>query len=381
MKQVVVGNHTVSYAAKIARAEVVAAYPITPQTQVVEQISSFVADGEMDSIFIKVESEHSAMAACIGASAAGARAFTATSSQGLALMHEMLHWGANARCPVVLANINRAMGPPWSIWTDQNDSLSQRDTGWLQFYCESNQDVLDTTIMAFKICEEISIPGMVILDSFFLSHTSDIVDFPPQDSIDEFLPRYEAEWKVDPSDPHAFGGLTGPDRYYELRYNLQQDFLKSVDVIDRVHNEYKEVTGREYGRVEPFMADDAEVLLVTSGTVASTAKQAVLDARDEGFNLGSLKVRVFRPFPFDQVKEYVKGKKAVAVIDRNYSFGCEGIFYSELKSALYDEDRVPIYSYIAGLGGRDITVNDIIGIAKSAEKGDCDNPTWWGVKL
>jgi pyruvate/2-oxoacid:ferredoxin oxidoreductase alpha subunit len=380
MKKVVTGNHAVSYAAKIARAEVVAAYPITPQTQVVEKISSFCADGEMDAIFIKVESEHSACAATIGASAAGARAFTATSSQGLALMHEMLHWAANARVPIVIANINRAMGPPWTIWTDQNDSLSQRDTGWIQIYCEGNQDVLDSVIQAFKISEQVSIPSMVVLDAFFLSHTSEPVDLPEQKTVDKFLPKYEAKWKLDITDPHTYGGLTGPDRYYELRYNLQKDFIRSVEVIDQVHKEFKEIFGREYGRVEPFMADDAEVLLVVSGTIASTAKQAVLDARQAGFKLGSLKVRFFRPFPQDLVQKYLAGKKSVAVIDRNYSFGSEGIFYSEVKGAMYNQPHIPIYSYIAGLGGRDVAVRDILGIAELAKAGKCDNPTWWGVK-
>jgi len=381
MKQVVTGNHAVSYGAKIARAEVVAAYPITPQTQVVEKISSFCADGEMEAIFIKVESEHSACAACIGASAAGARAFTATSSQGLALMHEMLHWAANARTPIVIANINRAMAPPWSIWTDQNDSLSQRDTGWIQYYCEGNQDVLDSMIQAFKVAETVSVPAMVILDAFFLSHTSEPVDFPDQKLVDKFLPKYQAKWKLDTKDPHTFGGLTGPDRYYELRYNLQKDFLRAEKVMDDVHKEFKETFGREYGRVEPFMADDAQVLLVVSGTIASTAKQAVVEAREKGFKLGSLKIRVFRPFPYDLVKKHLVGRKSVAVIDRNYSFGAEGIFYSEVKAGMYDEPKVPIYSYIAGLGGRDVAVKDILAIAELAKEGKCDHPTWWGVKL
>ena len=382
MKKVVTGNHAVSYAAKIARAQVVAAYPITPQTQVVEKISSFVANGEMDAIFIKVESEHSALAASIGASAAGARAFTATSSQGLALMHEMMHWATYARCPVVIANINRALGPPWSIWTEQMDSLAQRDTGWFQYYCESNQDVLDSVIQAFKVSEAVGIPSMIVLDAFFLSHTSEPVDLPEQELVDKFLPPYNAKWRIDPDDPHTFGGLTGPDRYYELHYLRQHAHIAAVPVMDRVHDEYAKLFGRKYGRVEPFMADDAEVLLIVSGTIASTAKQAVMDARDKGFKLGSAKVRVFRPFPQDLIKKVVKGKKAVAVVDRNYSFGNQGIFYTEIRDALYDvEPKVPVYSYIAGLGGRDVTVKDLIEIGKLASKGICDNPTWWGVKL
>jgi pyruvate/2-oxoacid:ferredoxin oxidoreductase alpha subunit len=251
----------------------------------------------------------------------------------------------------------------------------------MQIYCEGNQDVLDSVIQAFKISEQVSIPSMVVLDAFFLSHTSEPVDLPEQKLVDKFLPRYEAKWKLDIGNPHTFGGLTGPDRYYELRYNLQQDFIRSVKVIDKVQAEFKETFGREYGRVEPFMADDAEVLLVVSGTIASTAKQAVLDARKAGFKLGSLKIRFFRPFPQDLVQKHLAGKKSVAVIDRNYSFGSEGIFYSEVKGAMFDQPHIPIYSYIAGLGGRDVAVKDILGIAELAKAGKCDNPTWWGVKL
>ena len=218
MKEVVTGNHAVSHAARVGRAQVVSAYPITPQTQVVEKISEFVADGVMDAKFIKVESEHSAMVSCIGASATGARAFTATSSQGLALMHEVLHWASNARLPIVMADINRAMAPPWTIWTDQIDSLSQRDTGWMQFYAENNQDIFDSLIMSFKIAEQVLLPAMVVLDAFILSHTAEPVDFPPQDLVDKFLPPRKAEYILDPDRPAAFGGLTGPDAYYELKY-------------------------------------------------------------------------------------------------------------------------------------------------------------------
>ncbi len=381
MKQVVTGNHAVSHAARVARAQVVSAYPITPQTQVVEKISEFVADGIMDAKFIKVESEHSAMVACIGAAAAGARTFTATSSQGLALMHEVLHWAANARLPVVLANINRAMGPPWTIWTDQIDSLSQRDTGWMQFYAASNQDVFDSIIIAFRVAEQVLMPAMVVLDAFFLSHTTEPVDFPPQEDVDRFLPRRHAEHTVDPAHPAAFGGLTDPAHYYELKYMEHNAMLGAEDVIRKATQEYGDATGRYYKMVEPYKCDDAETVLVVSGTIASTAKDAVDEARASGQKLGALKMWTFRPFPREDVRQALLGKKRVAVVDRNISFGQEGIFCTEVKAALYGrEGAPPVLGFIAGLGGRDVKVRDLLNIAARAEEPDCADFNWYGVK-
>ncbi|HHF43445.1 MAG TPA: pyruvate ferredoxin oxidoreductase, partial [Candidatus Aminicenantes bacterium] len=213
MRKVLMGNHALSYGAMLSRVQVIAAYPITPQTQVVELLSEMCAEKILDAQFIKVESEHSAMAACLGASLAGARTFTATSAQGLALMHELLHWASGGRLPVVLGNINRAMAPGWSIWTDQNDSLSQRDTGWMQFYCGSNQEVLDSVIQAFKVAEKLHIPAMIILDAFSLSHTYEIVDVPDQEKVDKFLPPFQPKFRLTPDEPHAFGGLTSPEHY------------------------------------------------------------------------------------------------------------------------------------------------------------------------
>ncbi len=381
MKQVVTGNHTVSHAARVGRAQVVAAYPITPQTQVVEKISEFVADGIMDAKFIKVESEHSAMVACIGAAAAGARTFTATSAQGLALMHEVLHWAANARLPVVLANINRAMGPPWTIWTDQIDSLSQRDTGWMQFYAESNQDILDSILISFKVAERVLLPAMVVLEAFFLSHTTEPVDFPEQEEADRFLPPRVATHTVDPEDPAAFGGLTGPDHYYELKYMEHNAMLEAKDVIVQTAQEYGDVTGRYYKMADPYRCEDAETVLVVSGGVASTVKDAVDEARAAGKKLGSLKMWTFRPFPREDVRELLLGRKRVAVVDRNISFGQEGIFCTEVKASLYGQDGAPpVLGFIAGLGGRDVKVRDLLAIAEAAEKDDCPEFNWYGVK-
>ncbi len=380
--KVITGNHAASFGARDCRSEVIAAYPITPQTQVVELLSEFCADGSLNAKFIKVESEHSAMAACIGASAAGARAYTATSSHGLALMHEMLHWAANGRHPVVMANINRAMGPPWSIWTDQNDSLSQRDTGWLQFYCESNQEVYDTTMIAFKVCEQVLLPGMLVMDAFILSHTYEPVEMPDQDLIDEFLPPFDPPYKMDLKDPHAFGALTTPEWYMELRYLIQEAHEKALQCARDVEKEFGETFGRSYGVVELYRCEDAEEVVVIAGSTASTAKDAVDIMRTEGRKIGLVRIKLFRPFPNEEVREIASRVNKMIVVDRNVSFGNQGIFFNEIKASVYNEkNRPPMYGFIAGLGGRDMTTDDIIGIVKKADTCTIEEILWWGVKL
>jgi 2-oxoisovalerate ferredoxin oxidoreductase alpha subunit len=296
-------------------------------------------------------------------------------------MHEVLHWAANARLPVVLANINRAMGPPWTIWTDQIDSLSQRDTGWMQFYAESNQDIFDGILISFKVAEQVLLPAMVILEAFFLSHTAEPVDFPEQEEVDRFLPPRVATHTVDPEHPAAFGGLTGPDHYYELKYMEHNAMLEAEEVIKRVAQEYGDLTGRYYKMVDPYRCEGAETVLVVSGGVASTAKDAVDEARAAGKKLGSLKIWVFRPFPREDVRELLLGRKRVAVVDRNISFGQEGIFCTEVKASLYGRDGAPpVLGFVAGLGGRDIKVHDLLAIAEAAEKDDCPEFNWYGVK-
>ena len=365
MEKVIMGNHAVSYGAMLARTQVIAAYPITPQTQIVEMLSEICANGLLDAKFIKVESEHSAMAACIGASSAGARAFTATSGHGLALMHEMLHWAAGARLPIVMANVNRAMGPGWSIWTEQTDSLAQRDTGWLQFYCESNQEILDSVIQAFKIAEQVLLPTMVVLDAFVLSHTEEPVDIPDQELVDRYLPPYHARYKLDTGDPHAFSALVAPSHYMELRYKIQKAMEEAVEAARQADEEFRKVFGRSYGLVEKYRLEGAEVVLVTSATITSTARVVVDELREEGHKIGLLKMRMFRPFPAEDVRDALVGARKVAVIDRNISFGHGGIFAEEIKSALYNgAHRPPIFGFIIGLGGRDVTPASIRGIAE-----------------
>jgi pyruvate/2-oxoacid:ferredoxin oxidoreductase alpha subunit len=358
MKKVVMGNHAVSWGVMLARAEVIAAYPITPQTQVVEELAKMCGDGRLAARFIKVESEHSAMAACIGASAAGTRTFTATSAQGLLLMHEVLHWAAGGRLPVVLADINRAVAPGWSIWTDQNDTLSQRDTGWIQLYCETNQEVLDSTIQAFKLAETVNLPVMIVLDAFFLSHTSEPVDIPDQADVDAFLPRREAQLKLDVDDPHTFGALATPAVYMEMRLRQQEAMDEAHEVLRRVDEEWHQRFGRRYGAIEGYHTEGAEIVLVTSGTVTSTARHVVNECRARGEKVGLVKVRMFRPFPTALLRQQLAGVPQVAVLDRNISPGRSGIFAEELRAALYDlpsEKRPRIDGYIVGLGGRDVT--------------------------
>ena len=381
------GNHAVSWGVKLARAEVIAAYPITPQTQVVEALAEMCADGRLEARFIKVESEHSAMAACIGASATGARAFTATSSQGLLLMHEMLHWAGMGRLPVVMANINRAVAPGWSIWTDQNDSLAQRDTGWIQLYCENNQEVLDTTIQAFRLAESVNLPVMIVLDAFFLSHTSEPVDIPEPAEVDTFLPRRDAPLKLDVKEPRAFGSLTRPDVYMEMRLRQQEAMEGSIAALEAIDAEWGRRFGRRWGAIECDRTEDADTVLVTSGTVTSTARTVVDERRARGERVGLVKVRMFRPFPTGLLRAALAGVRRVAVLDRNISPGHGGIFAEELRSALYDLEparRPSVDGFIVGLGGRDVTPRVIAECldraAPETAGADAREDLWVGVK-
>lgn len=383
MKKVIMGNHAVSYAVMLAKTEVIAAYPITPQTQIVEELSNMCAEGKLRAKFIKVESEHSAMACCIGASAAGSRAFTATSSQGLALMHELLHWATGARLPVVLAEVNRALAPGWNIWTEQTDSLAQRDTGWLQFYCTSNQEIIDSILIAFRVAEEVSLPAMVVYDAFYLSHTYEAVDIPEQGLVDEFLPLYRPEVKLDVENPMAFGSLTTPEYYMEMRHKIEGATERVHETLPEICAEFERIFGRRYEVVEGYRCDDADLILVTSGTVSSTARVVIDKLRDCGKRVGRLNIRIFRPFPARAVREAIRGCKKVAVLDRNISFGQGGIFAQELKAALCNEkDRPQVFGFIAGLGGRDITPASIEEVIETADR--LDTPAreieWIGLK-
>ncbi len=356
MKRVLEGSHAVAEAVRLARVQVISAYPITPQTHIVEILSDYCASGKMDARFLRVESEHSCLAALIGAQSTGVRTFTATSSQGLALMHELLHWASGARLPIVMAEVNRALAPGWNIWTDQTDSLAQRDTGWIQFYCEDGQEVLDTTLMAFRLAESVNLPVMVVLDAFFLSHTYEPVDVPEQKKVDSFLPPYDPAFSLDVKNACALSPLVAPPFYMEMRYDIASAMENALAQFEETENEYAALFNRRYGVIEEINCSDAEIVIVTSGTITSTARLLLEELRSQGEKVGVLKIKMFRPFPVEEVRRALAPAKKVAVVDRNFSFGAGGIFAQELKAALYNSSTRPaVFCYIAGLGGRDVT--------------------------
>jgi pyruvate/2-oxoacid:ferredoxin oxidoreductase alpha subunit len=344
----------------LSRAEVISAYPITPQTMIVELLSELTASGRLDADFITVESEHSAMAACVGAAAAGSRAYTATSGQGLALMHEMLHWSVGARLPIVLTNVNRAMAPGWSIWSDQTDILSQRDVGWMMLFAESVQEAQDFIIWLYRVAEQVHLPGMVGMDAFILSHTAEPLIVHDQAAVDAYLPPLEPVYDLDPADPRAYGGLVNRDHYFELRYKIVEAMEKAGRLLVEAGEEFGEVLGHRYEPIEEYMLDDAEYVIVSAGALTSNVRQAIRDLREQGMKIGLMRIIAFRPFPYDRVREVLGGRRKVAVLDRNVSPGHSGIFAGEIRAALAGEpDAPPIFGYVVGLGGRDVRVETI----------------------
>jgi len=356
MKRVLEGSHAVAEAVRLARVKVISAYPITPQTHIVEILSDYCSSGKMDAKFLRVESEHSALASLIGSQTAGVRSFTATSSQGLALMHELLHWTSGARLPIVMAEVNRALAPGWNIWTDQTDSLAQRDTGWIQFYCEDGQEVIDTTIQAYKLAEDVNLPVMVVLDAFFLSHTYEPVDVPGQEEVDKFLPAYEPKFQLDIDNPCGYSPLVTPAFYMEMRHDMAKAMDRALSIFSQIDEDYGKTFGRKYGAVEAIQCEDADIIFVTSGTVTSTCRLVLRKLRERGEKAGILKMKLFRPFPLEAVRGSLGKAKKIAVIDRNYSFGASGIFAQEVRAALCNLPQHPlVYGYVAGIGGRDVT--------------------------
>jgi len=371
MKQVAEGSQAVSEAVRLAKVQVIAAYPITPQTHIVENLSEHCANGTLNARFICVESEHSAMAALIGAASSGVRTFTASSSHGLAYMHELLHWASGARLPIVMTNVSRALGPGWNIWLDQTDSLSQRDTGWIQLYCEDSQDALDSTLIAYRLAESVNLPVMVVLDAFFLSHTYEPVDIPDQKTVDAFLPPLSPRFQLDTANPAAFNQFVAPQAYMEMRYNIQTAMQQVRENYYHIVQDFKTIFGRDPCLAEEVHCDDAEIIFVTAGTTVSTCRQAVDRLRQAGEKAGLLKLKMFRPFPVDFFRQILNGKQKVAVVDRNCSFGASGIFAQELRAALYNAEAPPeIFGYIAGLGGRDVTPETIEDIYWQTKKED-----------
>lgn len=369
MKKFITGNEAAAIAAKLARVKVISAYPITPQTTIVEKLSEFVANGELDAEYMKVESEHSALSACIGAAATGVRTFTATSSQGLMLMSEIMFVASGLRLPIVMTNVNRSLSAPLNIWCDQQDSIAVRDSGWIQLYCENNQEIIDSTIQAFRIAEETLLPVMVCFDGYILSHTTEPVDIPEQDEVDKFLPPYKYPYSLDPEHPVTIGAVGVPDFYEEFRYMLQKAMLESRGKILEVGQAFNKQFGREHGLIECYRSDDAEVLLLTMGSLSGSVKEVVDEYRDHGERVGLVKVRTFRPFLAKELAEALSNAKAVAVLEKDFSPGSTGALFSDLSGALANAKKSPLLlNFICGLGGRDVSVIQIREAAKAAMK-------------
>ncbi|MCG2829390.1 pyruvate synthase subunit PorA [Methanothermobacter sp. K4] len=376
--KVISANQAVAEAAKLAKPKVIPVYPITPQTSISEYLAKFVADGELDAEYIRVESEHSAMSACVGASGAGVRVFTATSSQGLALMHEIVYAAAGLRNPIVMANANRALSAPLSIWNDHQDSIAERDSGWMQIYAESGQEALDSVLMSYRVSEDrdVLLPSMVCLDGFILTHTVEPVDIPSQDEVDTFLPEFQPQAILDPDEPMSLGTFTDPNYYMEARYEVERAMQRSRKVIGRVCQEFSEMFGRKYGFVEEYRCEDAEIILVAMGSVCSTLREVIDDMRGEGKSVGLLKVRVHRPFPAEEIKKAVSNAHKIAVLDKNITFSIGGALHTELKALLPEKE---VYGFIVGLGGRDITPEHIKEIVKKTENPE-RSVSWIGLK-
>ncbi len=368
------GNHMVGHAVGRARVEVIAAYPITPQTTIVEQLATMVATGKLKARYICVESEHSALAACLGAEFVGARTFTATSSQGLAYMHEMLHFSSGSRMPIVMAVSNRTLGPPWNIWADDTDSLSQRDTGWMQVYCASNQEIIDALIQSYRVCESngVSLPAMICLEGVNLSHNMMPAVLPGQEEVDTFLPKYEPIWTLNTEAPGTMGNMSAPEETIKMKKDLQRAMSLAKQKFATIAKEYSLHFGLPYngGMIEQYRCEDAEILVVALGALASEAKIAVDELRSRRLKVGMVRIRVFRPFPTGEIREAAKNARSIVVLDRDMSAGMEGIASSEVKSALYDMASPPqVTGLIVGIGGIDVTSARIAGLVQECLEG------------
>ncbi len=376
------GNDSAAYALRQINPDVVAAYPITPQTEMMHKFAAYVADGEVDTEFVRVESEHSAMSAVVGASLAGARACTATSANGLALMWEILYIAASSRCPIVMPVVNRALSAPINIHCDHSDSMGARDTGWIQIYSENCQEAYDNAIQAVRIAEhaDVRLPVMVCLDGFILSHTLEGLDVSDDEDVREFIGTFERpDNLLQVENPETFGMFALQNYYFEFKKQQADAMEKVPAVIEEVGREYGRLTGRSYGLVEPYCCDDAEIILMGLGSTTGTAKQAVDDLREqEGLKCGMLKVRTFRPLSADAIRNTISGASIVGVMDRAISFGLGGPLYHEVRSACYGGD-LPMIDFIYGLGGRDLSLDDAKGIfrslAEAAESGETDPTT------
>ncbi len=378
----------VADAVKLCNPDVIAAYPITPQTHIVEHLAELVATGELDAEYIPVESEHSALSACLGSAAAGARTFTATSSQGLALMNEVVYVAAPMRLPIVMSVANRALSAPLSIWGDHSDLMSVRDTGWIQIVTENGQAAIDNTIIAFRIAEDqrVLLPVMVHLDGFNLTHVVEPIFFPTQDEVDKFLPKNRFPLPLNPDKPVAMGDFAPPFIFMEAKWAQEVNIRDSRKVILQAWDEFEKTFGRKYLPVEKYHSDGAKVLIMTMGSSGETASVAIDELRKEGLDVGQISLRLWRPFPFEDLREAVKDAEVLIVMDRAISYGGPGgPVASEVKAALYSQAGKPkVVSYVISLGGRDTTVSGFKDIVKKgidiAARGSQNEYEIYGVK-
>lgn len=386
--KILTGNHAAAHALRQVKVGVVAAYPITPQSPVVEKISEFISKGKMKTRFVKVESEHSALAVCCAASATGSRVGTATSSHGLMYMYELLPWASGNRLPIIINLATRATGAPWSVWTDHQDFITMRDVGWIQMFCMDNQEIYDTNIQAFRIAEDprVFLPTVVAYDGYILSHTMMPVILEKQEDIDDFLPPLKHHINlsdmsqvkgIDPvTTPHLINrGEEGiAPGYFEYRYAMQKALENSIDIIVEVHDKFAAKFGRSYGNgiYKTHLTEDADTIIFAMGSVASQARNVIKKLRKDGLKVGLVSLKLFRPFPVSYLREFFKNKKQIVVFDRDVGYGYEGVLSYELKAALYGLKNSPfIKGFIVGLGGRDITDQLIIkGVYKAIEESE-----------
>ena len=376
VRKVMSANQAIAEAVKLANPSVIPVYPITPQTTISEYLAKYVADGDIAAEYIRVESEHSAISAALGASGTGVRVFTATSSQGLALMHEIIFAAAGLRAPIVMADANRALSAPLSIWNDQQDSISERDSGWMQVYAENGQEALDSILIAYRVSEDHSVllPSMVCIDGFILTHTVDPVDVPGKGEVDKFLPSYNPYAYLDPKRPMSIGTFTDPNYYMEARHDMELALEGAKDVIAKANSEFEEIFGRKYDFIEKYRSDDADTIIVAMGSICSTIKDVVDEHRDNGEKVGLVRVRVFRPFPTEEIYEAIKGASNIGVLDKNISFSIGGVLHNEINAKM----DVNAKGFIVGLGGRDIKpthITEIIEKTKTTTK----NTQWIGL--
>jgi pyruvate ferredoxin oxidoreductase alpha subunit len=355
------GSHAVAEAVRMADVDVISAYPITPQTHIPERLAEMVANGDLNAAYIPVESEHSALSACLGAAAVGARTFTATAGQGLELMHEVVYVASSMRYPVVMAVCNRALSAPLSVWGDHSDAMAVRDTGWIQVFCQNNQEAFDLTLWAFRVAEhpQVLFPVMVHLDGFTLSHVTEPVVLPEQSQVNRFLPKFQYHFALDPEHPITHGAFAPPDIYSEAKLAQEIAFRNSKQVILQSWQEFAGIFGRFYHPVEQYRTENAEVMLLTMGSFTETAKLVIDKRRERGERVGLVSLRLWRPFPFEEFRQAVSQARLIIVFDRAISFGVGGPVLSEVKSALYDAPARPtVVGIVGGLGGRDVSEED-----------------------